>query len=136
MSKQQTVNMFDRIISVISYLTAGWGGMIFCALMYFAKKKMSYFVKYNIFQSILLSLLYFCIAMLADIILKILSLIPFLNYLVAQIAFLFNRPILGAYSLLQVIVIGIILYSSLFALLGKLPRIYRISNLIDSQARQ
>ncbi|MBQ8460416.1 hypothetical protein IJ541_10000 [bacterium] len=133
--RSESVKIFDRVISVISYLTAGWGGVVFCVLMYFGKKKMSYFVKYNIFQSIFLSLIYFCIAMLFDIILKILSVIPFLNYFVAQIAFLLNRPFLGEYSILQTLISGLVLYLVVFSLVGKYPKIYGIAPIIERAAR-
>ena len=57
--------------------------------------------------------------------------IPLINYLVAQITFLLNRPIFFSWSLVQAFTLGITAYCAIFALIGKYPRIYAISKLID-----
>ena len=35
---RDSIGIFDRIISFLSYITAGWGGMIVLVVMYFRKK--------------------------------------------------------------------------------------------------
>jgi len=122
---------FDRIVSVISYLTAGWGGIIVLVLMYIRKKSPSSFLTYNVSQSILVSLIYFILAMSMGIILQILSLIPIINYLTAQITFIFSRPVIGDYSLIQAFVAGLVIYMSVLALAGKYPRVFFISRILD-----
>ena len=107
---RDSIGIFDRIISFLSYITAGWGGMIVLVVMYFRKKTPSHFLRYNAMQSIFISLLYFIIAMGLGLILKFLSYIPFINYLVAQIAFFFNRPLLLDYSLIQLFTTCLIAY--------------------------
>lgn len=129
---RDSIGIFDRIISFLSYITAGWGGMIILVVMYFRKKTPSHFLRYNAMQSIFISLLYFIIAMGLGLILKFLSYIPFINYLVAQIAFFFNRPLLLDYSLIQLFTTCLIAYLAIFSLLGIYPRVYWISkNIID-----
>lgn len=129
---RDSIGIFDRIISFLSYITAGWGGMIVLVVMYFRKKTPSHFLRYNAMQSIFISLLYFIIAMGLGLILKFLSYIPFINYLVAQIAFFFNRPLLLDYSLIQLFTTGLIAYLAISSLLGIYPRVYWISkNIID-----
>lgn len=129
---RDSIGIFDRIISFLSYITAGWGGMIVLAVMYFRKKTPSHFLRYNAMQSIFISLLYFIIAMGLGLILKFLSYIPFINYLVAQIAFFFNRPLLLDYSLIQLFTTCLIAYLAISSLLGIYPRVYWISkNIID-----
>lgn len=129
---RDSIGIFDRIISFLSYITAGWGGMIVLVVMYFRKKTPSHFLRYNAMQSIFISLLYFIIAMGLGLILKFLSYIPFINYLVAQIAFLFNRPLLLDYSLIQLFTTCLIAYLAISSLLGIYPRVYWISkNIID-----
>ena len=129
---RDSIGIFDRIISFLSYITAGWGGMIMLVVMYFRKKTPSHFLRYNAMQSIFISLLYFIIAMGLGLILKFLSYIPFINYLVAQIAFLFNRPLLLDYSLIQLFTTCLIAYLAISSLLGIYPRVYWISkNIID-----
>lgn len=129
---RDSIGIFDRIISFLSYITAGWGGMIVLVVMYFRKKTPSHFLRYNAMQSIFISLLYFIIAMGLGLILKFLSYIPFINYLVAQIAFFFNRPLLLDYSLIQLFTTCLIAYLAIASLLGIYPRVYWISkNIID-----
>ncbi len=129
---RDSIGIFDRIISFLSYITAGWGGMIMLVVMYFRKKTPSHFLRYNAMQSIFISLLYFIIAMGLGLILKFLSYIPFINYLVAQIAFFFNRPLLLDYSLIQLFTTCLIAYLAISSLLGIYPRVYWISkNIID-----
>lgn len=129
---RDSIGIFDRIISFLSYITAGWGGMIVLVVMYFRKKTPSHFLRYNAMQSIFISLLYFIIAMGLGLILKFLSFIPFINYLVAQIAFFFNRPLLLDYSLIQLFTTCLIAYLAISSLLGIYPRVYWISkNIID-----
>lgn len=129
---RDSIGIFDRIISFLSYVTAGWGGMIVLVVMYFRKKTPSHFLRYNAMQSIFISLLYFIIAMGLGLILKFLSYIPFINYLVAQIAFFFNRPLLLDYSLIQLFTTCLIAYLAISSLFGIYPRVYWISkNIID-----
>lgn len=129
---RESIGVFDRLISFISYITAGWGGMIVLVIMYFRKKTPSRFLRYNAMQSIFISLFYFIIAMGLGLILKFLSYIPFINYLVAQITFFFNRPFLFDYSLIQLFITGLIAYLAISSLLGIYPRVYWISkNIID-----
>lgn len=128
---RDSIGIFDRIISFLSYITAGWGGMIVLVVMYFRKNTFP-FLRYNAMQSIFISLLYFIIAMGLGLILKFLSYIPFINYLVAQIAFFFNRPLLLDYSLIQLFTTCLIAYLAISSLLGIYPRVYWISkNIID-----
>ena len=129
---RDSIGIFDRLISFLSYITAGWGGMIVLVVMYFRKKTPSHFLRYNAMQSIFISLLYFIIAMGLGLILKFLSYIPFINYLVAQIAFFFNRPLLLDYSLIQLFTTCLIAYLAISSLFGIYPRVYWISkNIID-----
>lgn len=131
----------ERIFSALSYLTVGWIGLIYFIVLYFAKKPITYFLRYNVFQSIFISLLYFVLSMVLGLVANLLLHIPYINYLVSQILFFFNRPILSisflgdSFSIIQVFTIGLILYLAIMALLGKYPRIYKISSIIDRSAR-
>jgi uncharacterized membrane protein len=134
MTKLEQISFSDRLFSALSYLTAGWGGMIILVIMYFRQKHPSKFLRFNLFQSIFVSLLYFVLAMCLGLIFQVLSYIPFINYLVAQIAFLFNRPFFADYSIIQTFVTGLIFYMTIWSLLGKYPKIYWVSNIISRQS--
>ena len=129
--QKNKISLFDRIVSAISYITAGWGGLIYTVIMFLAKKKINRFTRFNIFQSIMISALFFFVSIILGFCLKILSYIPFISYIVVQLTFLLNKPFIGDYSFIQTIITGFILYMTTFSLLGKYPRIYWVSSLID-----
>ena len=129
-----SVSIFDRLLSFISYLTVGGVGIFVLILMYFRKRTPSRFLRFNVYQAIFISLLFFVISMGFELLFKFLSYIPFLNYLLAQISFLFNRPVLFDYSAIQVFMIGLVFYMAGVSLLGRLPRVYWVSNIIDKSA--
>ncbi len=136
MYKSQTpVSIGDRIISVISYVTAGWVGLIYMVILYFVRKPASLFLRYNIFQSIFISLFYFLLCMIFGFISNILLQIPLINALVSWFILLFNRPVIFEYSAIQAFVMGLFIYMSVVALLGKMPRVYWVSKIIDKSVR-
>ena len=136
MYKSKTpVSIGDRIISVISYVTAGWVGLIYMVILYFMKKPASLFLRYNIFQSIFISFFYFILCMIFGFISNILFQIPLINALVSWFILLFNRPIIFEYSAIQALVTGLFIYMSVVALLGKMPRVYWVSRIIDKSVR-
>lgn len=136
MYKSQTpVSIGDRIISVISYVTAGWVGLIYMVILYFVRKPASLFLRYNIFQSIFISFFYFLLCMIFGFISNILLHIPLINALVSWFILLFNRPVIFEYSAIQAFVMGLFIYLSVVALLGKMPRVYWVSKIIDKSVR-
>ena len=136
MYKSKTpVSIGDRIISVISYVTAGWVGLIYMVILYFMNKPASLFLRYNIFQSIFISFFYFLLCMIFCFISNILLQIPLINALVSWFILLFNRPVIFEYSAIQSFVMGLFIYMSVMALMGKFPRVYWVSRIIDKSVR-
>lgn len=136
MYKSQTpVSIGDRIISVISYVTAGWVGLIYMVILYFVGKPTSLFLRYNIFQSIFISFFYFLLCMIFGFISNILLQIPLINALVSWFILLFNRPVIFEYSAIQSFVMGLFIYMTVMALMGKIPRVYWVSKIIDKSVR-
>lgn len=131
---REKISMVDSVISCISYLTAGWGGLFALILFSIRKKTVSHFLRFNAMQSIFIALLFFCVSLACGILIKILSIIPLVNYLVAQVTFLLNRPVIFGWSLVQTVMLGITIYCAIFSLVGKYPRIYAISKLIDNNS--
>ena len=125
----------DRIVSAVSYITMGWGGLIWLIIMAFRRANLSRFVRFNILQSIFMSFLYFILAACIGFIFNILAAIPFINLVAAQIVLFLNKEFLFHYSLVQLFVTGIVLYMTIFSGMGKYPRIYIVSNLIDKQLK-
>lgn len=66
---------------------------------------------------------------------NILLQIPLINALVSWFILLFNRPVIFEYSAIQAFVMGLFIYMSVVALLGKMPRVYWVSKIIDKSVR-
>lgn len=133
--RKSEYSITDRLVSAVSYVTMGWGGLIWLIIMAFKRANISRFVRYNILQSIFVSFLYFILAFLIGVIFNLLSFVPYLNILIAKIVLFFNSEVLFHYSIIQVFVIGIILYMTLVSFNGKYPRLYLVSGLIDRQVK-
>ena len=123
--------MIEKIVSALSYITMGFVGFIYMLLGLFTRAQLRPFTQYHIFQSIFISIAFFLLNYICGFILSILSYVPFINKLVAQITFLLNMPILFAYSIIQIIVYGIILYLAITSFMGIYSRIPFISDIID-----
>ena len=83
----------ERIISAASYLTAGGAGFIWLLIAAIMKKHVTPFLLYHIMQSIFLSILYFIIATLAELVYAILYRIPLINAIPYFAAAIFIRLI-------------------------------------------
>ena len=119
----------DRVISALSYLTAGWGGLIYLIILYFARKRSSGFLRFNIFQSIFISFSVFVIGMLYNLFFEILTHIPFIQIAVSWIDLILNKPTFGQYSVLQGVILVYLCYVVILSLAGKFPVIWKISRL-------
>lgn len=130
------IKNIDKIFSALSYLTLGWVGFIYCIYLSFNKKKVSTFLRFNVFQSIFLALLFFVLCVIFGFAFKILSMIPFIQIIVSWLQLILFRPIIFQYSLTQIITISIMLYTTIYSLMGKYPRIYWVSNIIDYNTKR
>ena len=123
--------MIEKIVSGLSYLTMGFVGFIWLLLGIFTRSRLRGFTQYHIFQSIFISIAYFLLCMVCGFVLNILSFIPFINRLVAQITFFLNAPIFGNYSIIQAVLYTVIIYLAITAFTGKYSRIPYVSDIID-----
>lgn len=123
--------MIERIVAALSYITMGFAGFIWLILGLFTRAELKPFMQYHIFQSIFISIAYFLLSMLCGFLLNILSFIPFINKLVAQITFLFNAPLFGPYSLIQAVLYTIVIYLTVTSFMGQYSRIPYVSDIID-----
>jgi len=126
----EDVGVLSRIGSAMSYLTAGWGGIIALIVMYFARKSPSRFFTFNVYQSVIIAFTIFVIGMGWAILFNILSQIPFIQILVSWIDLIFNRPLLISRSITELFIFALTVYCAGFSLLGKYPIIYKVSGLI------
>ncbi len=123
------VDILDRIISAISYLTAGWGGLIWLIILYFGHKYPSKFLRFNVYQSIFVSFSVFVIGMVYGLVLTVLTHIPIIQILASWVDLILNKPAFGVYSLSQVVVLIYLCYVVIYSLFGRYPVLYKISDL-------
>lgn len=134
-SRDTGVIFSDRLLSCLSYLTAGWGGVIALFFLYLKRRSASPFLRFNAFQSIFIALLFFVISMAFGLLASFIKFIPVLNSVVAYITFLLNRPLIFNWSLIQTVMLGITVYGAVFSIIGKYPRIIWISKIVDYNVR-
>ena len=97
--------MIERIVTALTYPTMGMIGFIWLILGLITKARPRLFTMYHIYQSIFLSIAYVVISLLIGIIINMLSYVPLINKLVAQLVFWTNAPVFFGYSIIQTIVL-------------------------------
>ena len=129
--QKDTPYMIEKIIAALTYLTMGMVGFIWLIVGLFTKARLKPFLQYHIFQSIFISLAFAVLSTLISWISNLLSFIPIINRIVAQITFLLNMPLIFDYSLLQSVIYIFIIYVAVTAFIGKYSYIPWVSDIID-----
>ena len=129
--QKDTPYMIERIIAALTYLTMGMVGFIWLIIGLFTKARLKPFLQYHIFQSIFISLAFAALSILVSWLSNILSFIPLINRIVAQITFLLNMPLIFDYSLLQSVIYLFLIYLAVTAFIGKFSYIPWVSDIID-----
>lgn len=129
--QKDTPYMIEKIIAALTYLTMGMVGFIWLIVGLFTKARLKAFLQYHIFQSIFISLAFAVLSTLISWISNLLSFIPIINRIVAQITFLLNMPLIFDYSLLQSVIYIFIIYLAVTAFIGKYSYIPWVSDIID-----
>ena len=127
--RQSNVYMIERIISALSYLSAGFVGGIWLIIAAIMGKSVTEFLRYHIFQSIFLSLAYFVITTLLGYLYVILVHIPLINL----IPIFINTPISIAFnlSILQILTTSVILYLAITSFAGLYSYFPWVSDIIN-----
>ena len=107
----------ERILSASSYLTAGLVGFIWILIAAFLKKGISQFLRYHIYMSLFLTMAYFILTQLCELIYIILYRIPLIN----AIPYFINMPIplFFGLSIIQAVTTVIILYLAITSFMGQ-----------------
>ena len=128
----KSVSLLERLIAAATYVSMGMVGfvwLIFCAV---TKTNLKPFLKYHIFQSFFLVMGCFLLNIFTNLVVSILSVIPFINMLVYKLLFLFTAPIAFGFSIVSFCVLVVMVYLVLTSLQGRYSFIPWISNIIDS----
>ena len=118
----------ERLLSATTYLTAGGVGFVWLIIAALAKKTVTKFLMYHILQSIFISILFFLVSVLGDLVFVILYKIPLIN----AIPYLLNAkiPLLFDLSIIQAVTTSIILYLTITSGLGYYSYLPWVSNII------
>ena len=126
----RTSNIYpiERIVSALTYLTAGFAGAVWLVVAAIMGKSVTLFLRYHIFQSIFLSLAYFVITTLLGYLYFIIVHIPLVNLIPLYL----NTPIsmFMGYSVLQVFTTGVMLYLAITSFMGMLSYFPWVSDII------
>ena len=123
--------MIERLVAGFFFFIMGMAGFIWLIISLFTKAALKPFLQYHIFQSIFISLAFAVLSILIGWVSNVLSFIPFINKLVAQITFLLNMPLIFGYSLIQTVIYVFIIYLAVTAFAGRYSYIPWISDIID-----
>ena len=134
-SEHETPYMIERIVSALTYPTMGMIGFIWLILGLVTHSHLRKFAQYHIFQSIFLSIAYVIVSILLGVISNILSVIPLINKLTAQVIFWLNMPAIFGYSLIQACIYSILIYLTITAFMGKYSYLPWVSNIIRGNIR-
>lgn len=134
--RDNTPYLIERIIASLSYMTMGMVGFIWLIIGLFTKASLKPFLKYHIFQSIFISLGFAVLSIFVGWVSNILSFIPFINKLVAQINFLLNMPLIFDYSILQTVIYVFLIYLAVTSFAGQFSYIPWVSDIIDQNVER
>lgn len=128
-------SVIDRVVASLSYFTMGMVGFVWLIVCLFTNAKLKPFLQYHIFQSIFISLGFAVISIFIGWVSNILSFIPLINKVVAQINFWINMPLIFDYSLLQTVLYSFIIYLAVTSFIGKYSYIPWVSDIIDQNVK-
>lgn len=127
---EQKETPIERIISALTYPTAGMVGILWQIFCVMTKRPMSKFVVFNIYQSVFLAIFLFLVFTISGMAYDLMIKIPLINVLANYFALLLNAPIIVGFSILQLILYVMYLYLIGLSLFGKYAYIPWVSNII------
>lgn len=128
--------IIERLVVSLTYLTMGMIGFIWLILGALTRNDSTNFVKYHIFQSIFISIALFLLNYLLGIIAEMLSVIPFVKVLVANVYYLLNAPLLLNYSIIQLVFYAFLIYAMITSALGFYTYVPFVSDVISQNFRR
>lgn len=124
----------EKTIAVLSYLSFGFVGFIWIVLGAFLKQNLKQFLKYHIYQSIFLSILFFIVSNLIIMVLNLLGFIPFVNAIIGLFVFYLSVSLFSIgsvhFSIIQLVILGFMIYLSTGVIKGKYTFVPWVSNII------
>lgn len=113
---QHNVLPIEKIISAFSYITMGIVGFLWIIIAHLMKKRLKYFLMYNIVQSMFIAIFLAIFKLIIDIFLSIISLIPFIDFVAAIINILISFKILTipflhmSFTIIELFIYSLLIY--------------------------
>ena len=127
--------MIERIVSALSYITAGMIGFIWLILGVLTKSSLRPFMKYHIFQSIFLSMGYFLLLIILEQVSVIINFVPIVRNIFSMALFPFVIPIIYGLSIVQILIYTVIFYLAVTSFMGRYSYLPWISEIIKKNVR-
>ncbi len=131
------VSPIEKIISILSYITMGIIGLVWLLIAHFSKKKLRYFLMFNIVQSMIIAIFLAILKLTLNIIFSILSIVPFINILAAKLNYIISVkilifPILNlSFNVIEIILYILLIYIIMGVLTSRIFYIPYLTSLIS-----
>ncbi|MBQ2645158.1 hypothetical protein IJG14_06280 [bacterium] len=130
-----TIYPMEKIIAVLSYFTWGFVGLVYLIIAVFRKQGLRSFLRYHVFMSIFISILIFIVSQALILVINILGYIPVVKAVVLSVTVMMQSDIFSVFglhfSIISIIVYGLLTYLSVGAILGKYSYLPWISEVIN-----
>ncbi len=137
MQNNHNIAPIEIIVSVLSYITMGIIGLIWVLLAVLSKRKLKYFMMYNIAQSMIISMLLVLLRLFFELVCIILSKIPILDIVAGLLNFIISvkiiviNPLHMSFNAIQLIVFIFLIYIIVGVISGKLFYIPWLTNVMQ-----
>ncbi len=132
----------EKIISILSYISMGIVGLVWLLIAHYTKKKLRYFLMYNIVQSMVIAIFLAIFKLTLNILFSILSLIPFLNIIIAKLNYIMTVRILVipifnlSFNIIEIVIYLMLLYIIIGILVSRIFFIPFLTNLLYKLLKQ
>ena len=122
----------ERIISALTYFTAGGLGFVWLIIAAILKKRVTDFLMYHILQSIFISITYVVCVEILKLLYFILAKIPLIN----AIPYILSMPVFMGASIIQILTTTVMFYLAITAFCGQYSYFPWISDIIKANTRR
>lgn len=121
----------EKIIAAASYLTAGIAGFVWIIISHLAEARLKNFLRFHIYQSIFLSILYYLFNIILNILVSIVVKIPIIGSLVYSVYFyIFDFKLVLGFSIVDFLIFLVLAYLVMVSLLGRYSNLPWVSKVI------
>lgn len=130
-NRPQVVSVAERLISAASYLTSGIIGFLWIIIAHVTNSRLKNFVKFHVFQSIFLAILFYLFKLVLNILIGVAIKIPFVGSLVYSAYFyVFDFKFIFGFSFVDFTILVVVIYLVVNALLARIGTIPWVSTVV------